>query len=177
MRKEQCFYVGKITKKHSYKGEVVIYLDTDEPHLYKNMESIFVALGTNLVPFFLEKSNLHKGNHLRVKFDDIDTEQDADAIIGSEVYLPLEMLPKLEGDKFYYHEIIGFKVEDTSKGYVGIIKHINDAASQPLIEIDNNGTEIMIPLVDDFIKKVDRKNATFFVDLPEGLIDLYLEQS
>jgi len=173
MRKEDCFYVGKITKKHSYKGEVVIYLDTDEPELYKNMESIFVALGNNLVPFFLEKSTLHKLKHLRVKFDDIDTEQDADAIIGSEVYLPLSMLPKLDGDKFYYHEIIGFKVVDASYGLVGIIKHINDAVSQPLIEIDKNGTEIIIPLVDEFIKKVDRENATFFVDLPEGLIELY----
>ena len=107
MQKEDCFYLGKIVKKHSFKGEVVIKLDTDEPDLYENLESVFVDLGNNLVPFFIEKSTLSKGTMFRVKFEDVDTEADAEAILRSEVYLPLDLLPKLSGDKFYYHEVIG----------------------------------------------------------------------
>ena len=90
MRKEDCFYLGKIVRKHSFKGEVVIKLDTDEPELYRNMESVFVELGNNLVPFFIEKSSLHKGNQLRVLFEDLYTEEEADSILKSEIYLPLE---------------------------------------------------------------------------------------
>ena len=132
MRKEECFYLGKIVTKYSFKGEVVIKLDTDEPELYKNMESVYVEFGTNLVPFFIDKSSLHKGNQLRVQFEDIYSEEEADSILKSNVYLPLDLLPKLEGDKFYFHEVIGFTVVDVNFGEVGEIVHINDKAAQPL---------------------------------------------
>jgi len=174
MRKEDCFYLGKIVRKHSFRGEVVIKLDTDEPELYQEMESIFVDLGNNLVPFFIQKSLLQKGNQLRTRFEGIENEADADSILKSDVYLPISLLPKLEGDKFYYHEVIGFKIVDSNFGEVGILENINDTAAQPLFEIKREEKEIFIPMIDDFIKKVDRKNNTIFVETPEGLIDLYL---
>ncbi|TCI91498.1 ribosome maturation factor RimM [Tenacibaculum sp. M341] len=174
MQKKDCFYLGKIVKKHSFKGEVVIKLDTDEPELYRNLESVFVDLGNNLIPFFITKSSLSKGVMLRVKFEDIDTEQDAEAILKSGIYLPISLLPKLTGNKFYYHEVIGFTVKDSTFGEVGSIININDSAAQPLFEIDRDGTEVFIPMIDDFIQKVDRENKTIEVTTPEGLIDLYL---
>jgi len=175
MQKEDCFYLGKIVKKHSFKGEVIIKLDTDEPGLYENLESVFVDLGNNLVPFFIEKSSLSKSTMFRVKFEDVDTEQDADAIMRAGIYLPLNLLPKLSGKKFYFHEVIGFTVVDTSFGEVGEIVSINDSSAQPLFEIDRNGNEVFIPMIDNFIQKVDRENKIIEVTTPEGLIDLYLE--
>ncbi|WP_425076720.1 ribosome maturation factor RimM [Psychroserpens sp. S379A] len=175
MKKENCFFLGKIVKKYSFKGELLVKLDTDEPELYKDMESVFVEVRRNLVPFFIESSQLHKSELLRIKFEDVDTEEDADALIKSELYLPLEFLPKLDDDKFYFHEIIGFKVEDKNYGHVGIIKSVNDSTAQSLFEIDRNGVEILIPMNDEFISKVDKANQTIFVNTPEGLIDLYLE--
>lgn len=174
MRKEDCFYLGKIVRKHSFKGEVVIKLDTDEPELYENMESVFVLHGTNLIPFFIEKSLLQKGNQLRTKFEGVDTEIDADSILKSGVYLPLTLLPKLTGDQFYYHEIIDFKMVDVNYGEVGLITGVNESTAQPLFEVNKNGVEIFIPMIDDFIKKIDRKNKSVVVETPEGLIDLYL---
>ena len=175
MRKEDCFYLGKIVRKHSFKGEVVIKLDTDEPELYQGMESIFVDLGNNLIPFFIEKSLLQKGNQLRVQFEDMYTEEEADSIMKAEVYLPLDLLPKLTGDKFYFHEVIGFKAVDVNYGEVGIIEGVNDKTAQTLFEIKNGDAEIFIPMIDNFIKKVDRENQTIEFETPEGLIDLYLD--
>ena len=80
------------------------------------MESVYVEFGANLVPFFIEKSSLHKGNQLRVQFEDVYSDEEADAILKCDVYLPLEMLPKLSGDKFYFHEVIGFTVVDAKFG-------------------------------------------------------------
>lgn len=174
MQKKDCFYLGKIVKKYSFKGELLIKLDTDEPEIYENLDAIFIDLKNNLVPFFVESSQLHKSELLRVKFEDVNTETDAEALLKCDLYLPLEFLPKLEGDKFYFHEIIGFDVEDVNFGKVGIIKSVNDSTVQALFEIDRNGIEILIPMNDEFIKKVDKKNKTILVETPEGLIDLYL---
>jgi len=174
MRKEECFYLGKIAKKFSFKGEVLIYLDTDEPELYENMESVFVEFNNNLVPFFIENSSLHKNDFLRVRFEDLDSEEEADKIIGCPIYLPLKMLPKLTGNKFYFHEVIGFEIEDKRIGVFGIIQSINDSTAQPLFEVLNGEVEILIPMIDKFLVKIDRENKKVIMDLPEGLIEMYL---
>ncbi|UKM65223.1 ribosome maturation factor RimM [Flavobacteriaceae bacterium GSB9] len=174
MKKEDCFYLGKIVKKYSFKGEILAKLDTDQPELYENLDAIFLELKNNLVPFFIEKSQLHKSDLLRLKFEDVDNEADADAIMKSNLFLPLELLPKLEGNKFYYHEVINFTIKDVNYGEVGKITAINDSTAQALFEVDRNGTEILIPMNDEFIVKVDRASKTILVKTPEGLIDLYL---
>lgn len=175
MEKKDCFYLGKIIKKYSFKGEVMIKLDTDEPELYENLDALFIDLRNSLVPFFIESSQFHKSELLRVKFEEVDTEDDADSILKCDVYLPLEFLPKLEDDKFYFHEVIGYSVEDVKFGKVGVIKAINDTTAQSLFEIDRDGTQILIPMNDDFILKVDKKKKLIIVNTPEGLIDLYIQ--
>lgn len=175
MNKADCFFLGKIVKKYSFKGELLIKLDTDQPELYEQLDSVFIDLKGNLIPFFIEKSQLHKTELLRVKFEDVDTEQDAEALIKSKLYLPLSFLPELEDDKFYYHEIIGYTVKDVNYGKVGTITGVNDTTAQALFEINREGTEILIPMNDAFITKVDKENKTIIVTTPEGLIDLYIE--
>ena len=174
MQKEDCFYLGKVVKKYSFKGELLVKLDTDNPSIYTRMESVFIDKNKSLIPFFIERSSLHKSTLLRVKFEDIDSEEDADKLLKSELYLPLEFLPQLTGNKFYYHEIVGFEAEDLSFGLVGIVKGVNDTTNQAILEIDRNGSEILIPLIDDFIKSVDREQKKIILKVPEGLIDIYL---
>ncbi len=174
MRKSDCFYLGKIVSKYSFKGEVLVKLDTDDPEVYEKMESVFVSLGNNLVPFFIDKCRLHKSNLLRIDFEEVKNESDADRIMGMELYLPLTLLPKLTGNKFYYHEIINFTVIDDIHGNIGIITGVNDSTAQALFEIQKNDNQILIPIRDEIITKLDRKTKTIYVSAPEGLVDLYL---
>ncbi|MFS4466732.1 ribosome maturation factor RimM [Maribacter sp. 2210JD10-5] len=174
MRKEDCFYLGKIVSKYSFKGEVLVKLDTDDPEIYEKMESVFVSLGNNLVPFFIDRCRLHKSNLLRIDFEEVKTESDADRIMGSLLYLPLTLLPKLTGNKFYFHEIIGFTIIDSEHGNVGVVKSVNDTTAQALFEVLKNDKELLIPINDDIITKVDRENKEIHVITPDGLVDLYL---
>ncbi|NNM09979.1 MAG: 16S rRNA processing protein RimM [Flavobacteriaceae bacterium] len=174
MQKKDCFFVGKIVKKYSFKGELLVKLDTDEPKQFLKMESVFVEKHKNLIPFFIESVSLHKSSLLRIKFEEVSTEADAETLLGSELYLPLDLLPELSGNQFYYHEIIGFKIVDTSFGEVGTITGVNDSTAQALFEIDREGVEILIPVSDEIIKEVDRTTKTILIEAPEGLIDIYL---
>lgn len=174
MQKEDCFYLGKIVTKFSFKGEVLVKLDSDDPQQYLEMESVFVEYGKNLVPFFLERCKLHKSQMLRIKFEDVDTEADAEDLINAALYLPLDLLPEMGENQFYYHEIVGFKVIDINKGYIGVISGVNDNTSQPLFEIDLDGKEILIPVNDSFIHQLDKEAKELIVNTPDGLIDLYL---
>ena len=174
MQKKDCFFVGKIVKKYSFKGELLVKLDTDDPEQFLEMESVFVERHKNLIPFFIEKLSLHKSTLLRVQFEEVKNEADADALLGTELFLPLSALPKLSGTKFYYHEIIGFKVIDANFGALGIVAGVNDSTAQHLFEIEYNGKEILVPINDEIIVKVDRESKTLHLDTPEGLIDLYL---
>lgn len=174
MQKEDCFYLGKIVSKYSFKGEVLVKIDADEPEIYENMESVFVSLGSNLVPFFIDQCRLHKSSLLRIRFEEVLNESDADRIMGSKLYLPLALLPKLSGNKFYYHEVIGFTMHDIVHGDIGKITEVNDTTSQALFEVQKGDKQLLIPINDDIITKVDRDNNTVFVTTPEGLVDLYL---
>lgn len=174
MRKKDCFYLGKIAKKFSFKGEVLVYLDTDEPELYTELESMFVEINGHLVPFFIEKASLHKEKFLRTQFEDVDSEDAADDIVGKDVYLPLTMLPALEGNKFYYHEVVGFDAIDQRLGNFGTILRISDNGVQALFEVQKDDAVILIPLIDEFIVEVNRTNKSILFNTPQGLIDLYL---
>ena len=76
-----------------------------------------LELNSGFVPLFIEKCKLHKSALLRIKFDQVSNEFDADKLLKKDLYLPLSFLPKLEGKKFYYHEVVGFSLMEGEDVY------------------------------------------------------------
>ena len=95
MKKEDCFYLGVITKPFGYKGELVCYFDVDDPTYYENLDSVLIDLEIGLVPFLIESLRLNN-HYAYIKIQDVKTE-DALKLIKKELYLPLQRLPKLKG--------------------------------------------------------------------------------
>ena len=174
MRVEDCFFVGTVVSKYSFKGELLLKLDTDEPDRYQSTETLFLSQDNTLVPYFVVKSSMHKPGLLRLKFEDVSSEEDANLLLKAKAYLPLSELPPLTGNKFYYHEVIGFMVEDNNLGTLGRVTNVNEQTAQATLEIDVSGKTALIPIVDDIILRVDRKNQMLFVSTPPGLVDLYV---
>lgn len=174
MKKDVCFELGYIVKKHGLQGEVSIHLDTDNPENYSSLESVFIEIDEKLVPFFIESIKI-QGDKALVKFEEVEGPDHADELKGSKLFLPLDFLPKLEGNQFYFHEIIGFTVSDKERGNIGSITDVLDAGPQTLLSVDFNGKEVLIPVNDDIVVSLNRGTNTINVDLPEGLLDIYLE--
>ncbi|ASW76114.1 ribosome maturation factor RimM [Chryseobacterium piperi] len=176
MRKEDCYFLGKITRRHGLAGNVILKLDTDQPELYNKLESIFVEINGLLVPFFIEKSSWSKLDALNIAFKN-SSEALVEQSLGKSVYLPLATLPKLSGKKFYYHEVIGFNILDENDNDCGVIRSINDQTAQNYFVTNLDGKEVVIPIIKDWILEVNREERFIKMQLPEGLIDVFLVPS
>ena len=173
MKKEDCYFLGKITRRHGLHGNVFLKLDTDQPEMYSKLQSIFVDINGLLVPFFIAKSSWSKGETLIVSFKN-STEALVDQVVGKDVYLPLSGLPELTGNKFYYHEVVGFEIREEDGKSCGIIETINDQTGQHYFVLDLGGKQIVIPIIRDWILELNREDKFIRMSLPEGLMDVFL---
>ncbi len=170
---DDYFYLGQITKIHGNNGEITAYLDVDNPMEYRSLDMVFLSINSALIPYFIESIKIL--NHKAIiAFEGVTDIEKAGSLVKTELYLPLTVLPELTGNKFYYHEVEGFSVIDAQFGQVGQLKEILDYPNQSVMQVFHNDKEILIPVNDDIISKVDRKNKTIYVKAPDGLIEIYL---
>ena len=178
MKLSDCFYLGYISKGKDNSSKASIKLDTDKPQDYTKLESVLVQMHKSdqtPVPFFIVKVLQLKGREITVDFNLNNLVPDTSFLQGKSVYLPLEALPELTGNNFYFHEIIGFEVIDSTFGNVGTVSDVYESAAHPVLAVDNKGKEVLIPLTDEVLQKVDKKEKKIEVSTPEGLIELYLD--
>ncbi len=167
------FYLGTLTKPFGLKGGLCAFFDTDNPEKYENLTAVFIDLGGELIPYQIEKIQYRGRNQFIIQFQDIDAEAAKD-LIQAELYLPLSELPPLEGNRFYFHEVVGFQVVDKQYGKIGTCTGFLELANNPVMQIDHDGQEVLIPASQQFVTMVDKPQKTLFIDTPEGLIDIYL---
>ena len=104
------FQLGRLTRKHGFKGNVVLKLDTDRPEAYTHLESFWLESTSGRIPFFIQEIKSLKSDEWVLTLEGIQSESDADQILGSLVWLPDSALPPLEAHQFYYHELVGYQV-------------------------------------------------------------------
>ncbi len=170
------FYLGKITKQHGFEGKVQIFLDTDEPEEYTNLDVVYLSIANKPVPFFIDDINI-QGNKAIVKFSDVDNNEKAALTVNKDLYLPVSMLPELTGNKFYYHEAPGMLVIDKSFGEIGKVEKILEYPNQAVLQIFHDKDEVLIPIGNEIIKEFNRKKGIITTEVPEGLLDIYISKN
>lgn len=173
MDKKDFFYFGKIIKPHGVKNEFLAILDINNPEHFQNIEIIFIEIDNTLIPYFITNMRISEKQAI-IELIDVDFDMITKLLVGSSIFLPKELLPKLPENQFHPHEVEGFSVHDKEKGNIGFIEEVVDMDYQAIFKINFNNKEILIPVVDDIIKKIDKKNKRIEIEAPDGLIDIYL---
>jgi 16S rRNA processing protein RimM len=173
MKHEEAFYIGYITKTKGLKGEVQLYFEFDD---YEDLdfEVLFADMNGKMVPFFVASHKLYPNNTGLFYFDDVDHIDKAQVLVKKKIYLPLTKMPERGEDDFTYDDLKGFVVSDETYGELGKIIAINEYPQQFVATVLYKETEILFPLNEDMIVEIDEDEKMLFVDLPEGLLDIYL---
>ncbi|MDA9555347.1 ribosome maturation factor RimM [Pelobium sp.] len=174
MNIEDCFEIGYITKTRGLKGEVQVAFSYDEPEKLK-IKSVFLEINKKLVPYFVAHYKIPMPQIGYFNFEDIDHVDKAQLITKKKIYLPNRLKPKRKKEEFLFTDLVGFNADDLQKGDLGIIDDVKEYPQQFLATINYKGNEVLIPLNEAFITEIDIANKKISFDLPEGLLDLYLE--
>ncbi len=168
------FQLGILARKHGFKGQIVLKLDTDHPENYSQLESFLVETPTGGIPFFITAIKPLHSDEWVVTLEGVDNENDASALTGSPVWLPETLLPSLGEAQFYFHEIVGFSVQNEGVTAPVVVLDVLDRPGQPLLKLSmgEERKEVYIPCVDEFIVKVDRENRVLHLDAPSELFYL-----
>lgn len=175
MKIEDCFYIGYITKTKGLKGEVQVFFEYDEPEDLP-LKTVFLEINGKLIPYFVSSSKLNNNQTGYFYFDDIDTIEKAEKLVRKKIYLPNSQKPERDEDEFLITDLKGFIVHDEHYGELGEIVEIHEFPQQYVAVVPYKSREVMFPLNDDLIVSIDEENGILEVHLPEGLIDVYINE-
>ena len=165
--------VGKIVNTHSLKGEVKVISSTDfEEERFKKGSELLITRGNQLIREVVVQSYRNHKNFLLVKFEGIDSVEEAEKLKNLQIKIDSDEVGELEENEFYFHEIIGCQVFDENDRNLGeIIDILTPGANDVWVIKGEEGKEILIPYIEDVVKQIDIINKKVNIEVMEGLID------
>ena len=174
MKIEDHFRVGSILKTKGLKGEMQLYVDFDNlADIDFNM--LFIEIGGKLAPFFVESVKYQQKNSAYLYLEDVDTIEKASALVKKDIYLPNKLKPKKKKSDFTLKDLKGFTAVDENEGELGVITDIHEYPQQLIAAVTYKNCEVLFPLNEETITGIDVVKEIVTVDLPEGLLEIYLD--
>ena len=161
--------IGKIVTAVGIKGEVKFYSFSDDPLKLAEIEYIYV--GKNKTKYDVEKVRSPKGNTAALKLIGIDTRNDAELLKDKLCYIDECMLADLDEGEYYIKDLIGLEVFDAKdNSLVGVLDDVIQNTAQDIYLIKTEeGSEILVPAVKEFIKDIDVVAGRICINFIEGM--------
>ena len=167
--------IGKIVATHGLQGSLILNHIVGESDWLKKDDTLFIELrkGSH-IPYFVTQAKGSNQEEYILQVEDVTTVEEAKKLVGKQVYVSEDILSKHAEDSPLLW--IGFNLVDKNRGGLGPIEDVMQAGAQWLAKLSYEGKEILIPLVSQMILDVNIRNKYIRMDLPEGLIEVYLEK-
>ncbi len=176
MEKDDCVELGYIAKAHGVTGDLRCIFDVGDLVDYKRKKTLYQAKGdAPLQPIQVKSFNIQAEKQAILHFEGFDTRDAAEELIGHTLYFPIALLPSLPEGHYYFFQVIGYDVVDKKLGNIGTVKRFQDAVAQDILVILQGEKEILAPVTETFVLHADHEARVLHTDLPEGLVELYLE--
>ena len=114
---------------------------------------------------------IHSDLEYQVKLKEIRSEDQVDEVIHKDIYVDSTEMESNIDSELFYNNLINFDVITDSKK-IGRIENINSKLPQPVFEIIYDSRKVLIPIHEDLIKKIDKKNKIIYLDIPNGLLEI-----
>ena len=165
------FKIGKLVATYGLKGEIVLKHSLGKKTSLKDLEAIFMEeKNDSFIPYFVQSTKIKNDAEVYVKFEGIDTKESARRLTPKEAWLTEEDFKKFASASAPI-AMLGFAMVDEN-GELGEILEVIEQPHQLLCKILLNGNEVLIPLHQESLVKIDKKNRKVFVTLPDGLLDV-----
>lgn len=167
--------VGGVVKPHGIRGEFCIKSYADSPSLFSRVAALFLQKDTGRPqPFTVRSWREHKGLIL-VKLNGVDDRNRAEELRGRTVLVHEDDLPDLEEGEHYLYQMMGCRVVLEDGTAVGVLENFFETAEQDTwVIVTDDGKEVLLPAVPEFVLDVDLDEELIVIDPPEGLLDIYL---
>lgn len=162
------YKIGTLTRTHGIGGELSMNF-TDDVWDRADADYVFLEVDGIQVPFFLEGWRFRSDSVALLKFQDIDSSEDANEYVGADVYFPHDLTPEPdEDDEYTWKHFTVWQVVDSVCGALGEIDYVEDSTANTIFCIEGK----LVPATEDFIERIDAKERTIYMNLPDGLLDL-----
>lgn len=169
---DSVYKIGVIGKPHGIKGEIS-FLCSDDVFDRVNADYLILKVDGIFVPFFIEEYRFKNNETVLIKFESIDSLEQAREFVGCEVFFSRE-LAQQDSDNLSWAQIVGFSIIDfNTNEKVGDIVEVDDTTINLLFVVKTKfNTELLIPASHQLIKDIDENKQTITIDVPHGTLDL-----
>ena len=164
--------VGRVARAHGNKGQVIVNLDTDFPEeRFRPGATLFTRRGAEVTAMSLTTVRFQNGRPV-VGIEGVETIDDAEALAGLELRVPMDALAPLPDGTFYHHDLVGCQVVTGGGDHVGTVDRVEGTLAGSRLVVAGAKGEILIPLAADICRTIDVAGKRIVIEPPDGLLDL-----
>jgi 16S rRNA processing protein RimM len=168
------FNIGKLVATFGVKGELILKHSLGKKTSLNGLETIFIEEKKDeLLPYFIEGTRIKTETEIYLKFEGINAKESAQRLVQKQIWLTADDFHKFAGRSAPI-SLLGYHVLHQGED-LGEILEVIEQPHQLLCRIELNGKEVLLPVHNETLQKVDKNKKQVILDLPEGLLDIFLK--